>query len=134
MARLILDTGVLVATVRGRLDLAALTEDDDVALPAIALAEYLSGVLADSDPARQAAQRAFLEELLGVLPVEDYTPTVAEHHAALLVDVRRRGAPRGAHDLIIAATARASGRTLLTTDSKAGFDTLPDVAVRVLAP
>ncbi len=35
MARLILDTGVLVAGARGRLDVAGLDEDDDVALPAV---------------------------------------------------------------------------------------------------
>ncbi len=132
MARLILDTGVLVAGLRGRLDVAAVTDEDDVALPAVVLAEYLTGVVLDSDPARQAAQRAFLDELLAAMPVEDYTPTVAEHHAALLAHVQRTGRPRGAHDLIIAATARASGRLLVTTDGQAGFAELPDVQVRVL--
>ncbi|MGH3945280.1 MAG: PIN domain-containing protein [Pseudonocardiaceae bacterium] len=132
MARLILDTGVLVEGVRGRLDVAAVTDEDDVALPAVVLAEYLTGVVLDSNPARQAAQRAFLDELLTVIPVEDYTPAVAEHHAALLAHVRRTGRPRGAHDLIIAATARASGRLLITTDGQAGFAELPDVQVRLL--
>ncbi len=42
MARLILDSGVLVAGARGRLDLGALTDEDDVALPAVVLAEYLT--------------------------------------------------------------------------------------------
>jgi tRNA(fMet)-specific endonuclease VapC len=65
--------------------------------------------------------------------VADYTPQVAIHHAALLAHTRRTGRPRGAHDLIIAATARASSRVLVTTDSKAGFDDLPDVAVRLLS-
>lgn len=132
MARLILDTGVLVAGVRGRLDVTGVTDEDDVALPAVVLAEYLTGVLLDSDPARQAAQRTFLDELLAVMPVEDYTPTVAEHHAELLAHVRRTGRPRGAHDLIVGATARATGRLLVTTDHQAGFAELPDVQVRVL--
>jgi tRNA(fMet)-specific endonuclease VapC len=52
---------------------------------------------------------------------------VARHHAALLAHARRTGRPRGAHDLIIAASARATGRTLLTMDAEAGFDDLPDV-------
>jgi tRNA(fMet)-specific endonuclease VapC len=30
-----------------------------------------------------------------------------------------------AHDLIIAATARATGRTLITTDGRARFEELP---------
>lgn len=131
---MILDTGVLVAAVRGRLDLVAFTQEDDVALPAVALAEYLTGVELDGNPARRAAQRAFLEELLAVTPVADYTPQVAVHHAALLAHVRRAGHPSGAHDLIIAATARATDRVLVSTDARAGFVELPEVQTRLLAP
>jgi tRNA(fMet)-specific endonuclease VapC len=58
MARVILDTGVLVASVRDRLDVAAFAAEDDVALPTVALAEYLTGVELDDNPARQIAQRA----------------------------------------------------------------------------
>ncbi|HEU0088733.1 MAG TPA: hypothetical protein VFQ77_13990 [Pseudonocardiaceae bacterium] len=65
MARVILDTGVLVAGVRGRLDVAAFAAED-VALPAVALAEYLTGVELTNDPARRAAQQAFLDDLLAV--------------------------------------------------------------------
>lgn len=39
MARLILDTCVVIAGARGRLDMTALTDTDDVAIPAIAVAE-----------------------------------------------------------------------------------------------
>lgn len=134
MARVILDTGVLVAAVRGRLDLAEIAEEDDVALPAVALAEYLTGVEFDPDPARRAVQQAFLEELLAVTPVADYTPEVAIQHAALLAHVRRTGRPRGAHDLIIAATAQATDRLLVSTDAQAGFTDLPEVKVRLLTP
>jgi tRNA(fMet)-specific endonuclease VapC len=42
VARLILNSGVLVAGVRGRLDLGATTDEDDVALPAVVVAEYLT--------------------------------------------------------------------------------------------
>lgn len=134
MARVILDTGVLVAAVRGRLDLAAIAEEDDVALPAVALAEYLTGVELDTDPARRAVQQAFLEDLLAVTPVADYTPDVAIQHAALLAHVRRTGRPRGAHDLIIAATARATDRILISTDANAGFTDLPELKVQLLTP
>jgi tRNA(fMet)-specific endonuclease VapC len=75
-------------------------------------------------------QRAFLDEVLAAVPVEDYGQTVAEHHAELLAHTQRHGKPRGAHDLIIAATARATGRTLVTTDKHARFEELPGVAVR----
>jgi len=132
VARLILGTGVLVSAVRGRLHPSAYAAEDDVALPAVAVAEYLTGVELDDDPARRAAQRAFLDELLTVMPVIDYSWDVVLHHAALRAHVRRAGRPRGAHDLIIAATARSTGRLLVSTDDHAGFDELPDVEARVV--
>lgn len=130
MERLILDTGVLVSAVRGR---ATVPDDADVAIPAIVIAEYLAGVHLDQDAGRQAAQRAFLEEVLAVIPVCPYDRSVAEHHAALLAHTARKGQHRGAHDLIVAATGRASGRTVLTTDVQARFHELPDVNARIIS-
>lgn len=132
MARLILDTGVLIAGVRGRLDVAALADNDDVVIPAVAVAEYLAGTLLDADPGRAAAQRAFLEEVLDVAPAHAYDRAVADHHAALLANVKRTGSKRGVHDLIIAATARAADRILVTTDDRAHFGELPRVGARLI--
>ena len=129
MDRLILDTGVLVAAVRGR---ATVPDDADVAIPAIVIAEYLAGVHLDRDAGRQAAQRAFLDEVLAVIPVHAYDRSVAEHHAALLAYTARQGQRRGPHDLIVAATGRATGRTILTTDQHARFSELPDVNARTI--
>lgn len=133
MARLILDTGVLIACVRGQVDVGTLGDTDDIAIPVVAVAEYLAGTLRDADPGRAAAQRAYLDEVLAVVPVHGYDLATAEHHAALLAHVRRTGSRRGAHDLIVAATARSTGRTVLTTDDRARFGELPDVAVRLVA-
>lgn len=132
MARLILDTGVLVAGARGKFDLAGLPDEDDVAVPAVVVAEYLSGTMLDDDPGRRSASRAFLQEVLALTPIEDYDSVVAEHHAVLLAHTRRAGRPRGVHDLIIAATARATGRILVTTDERARFDELPEVQARIV--
>lgn len=129
MDRLILDTGVLVAAVRGR---ATVPDDADVAIPAIVIAEYLAGVHLDRDAGRQVAQRAFLDEVLAVIPVHAYDRSVAEHHAALLAYTARQGQRRGPHDLIVAATGRATGRTILTTDRRARFSELPDVNARTI--
>ena len=100
-------------------------EDADVAIPAIVVAEYLAG--------RRAAQKAFIDDLLTVVPIVNYDRSVAEHHAALLAHSRREGRRRGPHDLILAATARATGRTILTTDARARFDELPKVNARVVS-
>ncbi len=130
MERLILDTGVLVAAVRGQ---ATVPDDADVAIPAIVIAEYLAGVHLDPDAGRQAAQRAFLAEVLAVIPICAYDRVVAEHHAALLAHTARQDRRHGAHDLIVAANARATGRSVLTTDVSARFDGLPAVNARTIA-
>lgn len=133
MARLILDTGILVAGARGR-ELPGMAAADDVCIAAIAVAEYQAGTLLDPDPGRSAAQRAFLDEVLQVVPVLEYDEDVAEHHAALLAHVRQTGEARGAHDLLLAATALSSRRTIVTTDEKARFSDLPGVDARVVRP
>jgi tRNA(fMet)-specific endonuclease VapC len=129
--RLILDTGVLIAAERGGADLRALVGDGDPAIAGVTAMELLVGV------ERAAAEHKDLralhtEALLAVLPVEPYTIAVARTHALLDVYARRTGRPRGAFDLIIAATAVANGRTLVTTDANAAFDDLPGLSVQVV--
>ena len=129
MARLILDTTILVASERRAAVLDHLIADeDDVAVAAITAAELLVGVeLADAR--RRSSRTAFVDELLSVLPIEDYDLATARAHARLLAATRQAGKPRGAHDLIIAATAIRSGRIVVTADAR-GFVGLPDVEVR----
>lgn len=131
MARLILDSQVLTAAVRGRLDLAALSDSDDVALPAVAVADFLAAAIVDHNPGRVAAQRTFLHEVLQVLPIVEYGREVAEQHAELLAHLRYAGRRCDAHDLIIAATARASERIIMTTQEQPDFAGLPKVAFHV---
>ncbi|RKN46958.1 PIN domain-containing protein [Streptomyces hoynatensis] len=130
--RLILDTGILTGADRGHARLAGvLDEHDDVTIAAVSLAELQLGVeLAEGQ--RRVRRQEFVDGVRALIPVEDYTDDVALVHARLLAHVRREGKPRGAHDLIIAATAAATARTLLTTDGKASFDDLPGVRAVVV--
>lgn len=110
-------------------DLDELIDDlDEPAIASITVAELGVGVELATGR-RRANRRAFVDELLNTVPVIDYDVNVAAAHAALLVAVRRAGQPRGAHDLIIAATARSTGRTVVTAD-RGGFHDLPGVLVR----
>ena len=103
-------------------------EDDDVAIAAITAAELLVGVeLADLRRGKRRLRA--VEDILATLPIEDYDLEVARSHAGLLAHTRRSGSPRGAHDLIIAATALARDRVVVTADP-AGFEQLPRVAFR----
>jgi tRNA(fMet)-specific endonuclease VapC len=125
--RLILDTGVLIAAERGRARWeAALAPDDDPAIAAVTVAELRTGVeLADA--AHRLGRAEFLMAVLETVPIEPYDLAVAEAHGRLLAHVHRAGSRRGAHDLLIAATAVATGRIVLTTDQGARFGDLPGV-------
>ena len=126
--RLILDTGVLVAVERqaAAASAALLEGDDDIAIAAVTIAELRTGIeLAGSR--HRAARADFLVRVLETLPVEPYDVDVAEAHGRLLAYVHRSGTTRGAHDLIIAATAVATRRTVVTTDRGARLHELPGV-------
>ena len=105
-------------------------DEDDVAIAAITAAELLVGVEL-AERRQKPRRRRFVDSLLAGIPVEPYDLEIAKVHAGLLAHTRRKGRTRGAHDLLIAATARARSRVVVTADSK-GFDDLPQVAVRVL--
>ena len=129
MTRLVLDTTFLIDAERTSSVLDALIDDDDdAAVAAITIAELRVGVLL-ADDRRRSDREAFVDLVREALPVIDYDLAVAEAHAGLLASVRRSGTPRGAHDLIIAATAVATGRTVVTAD-RAAFDSLPGVELR----
>ena len=128
MRRLLLDTTFLIDAERAGATLDdALADDDDVAIAAITVAKLQMGVEL-SKGRRRLVREQFIADVINTLPVIDYDLNVAQAHAVLLAAVRRKGRPRGAHDLIIAATARASERSVLTADAVA-FANLPGVTV-----
>jgi len=121
---------VIIAAERGKARLDELVGDDaDIAIAAVTVAELFLGVEMATD-AHKRKRRGFVEAVLDLLPVEDYDVDVARSHARLLAQARRAGLPRGAHDLIIAATAHARQRTVITADKAAGFEGLSEVEVR----
>ncbi len=128
MNALLLDTTFLIDAERSQADLDDLIgDDDDIAIAAITVAELLVGVQLAS--ARHRKRRTdYVDAIIGTVTITPYDSTVAAHHAELLVAVRKAGTPRGAHDLIIAATARAYARTVVTADLGA-FTDLPGLTV-----
>lgn len=109
---------------------AVVADEDDVAIAAITAAELLVGVeLASRE--RRLRRQEFVERILRSVPVETYDLGVARAHASLLAHTRRAGVPRGAHDLIIAATAVASDRSVVSADAQA-FEALPGLRSRLV--
>lgn len=127
MARLIVDTNALIQLDRHGECVTGISKADDIAIAAVTLAELRHGVLA-ADPARRPARAQFVRDVEEAIEVLPYTRSTAAEHAALLDHVRRSGKLRGAHDLIIAAHARQTGRQVASLDVKARFSDLPGVA------
>ncbi len=125
--RLILDTNVLIAYERETIDRAAL-EADELAVAAVTIAEYRVGIELADTPARAADRARALVAITSAVDVLDYTEATAACHARLIAHARRTGAPRAAHDLIIAAHALESDRIVLSFDAKARFGDLPGVS------
>ena len=130
--RVILDTGVLISIERGKLDVDALLGADDAAIATITAMELLVGV-ERADAAHREARATHVEVLLSSLPIEPYDLGVARIHARLAVEAMSKGRPRSAYDMMIAATAAATNRVLLTTDASAGFGELSGVRAEVVS-
>jgi tRNA(fMet)-specific endonuclease VapC len=124
--RLILDTNIVIEYERGTINRASL-DDDELSVAAVTIAEYRVGIELADTAARAADRSRALAAITSVIEVLDYTEATAAHHARLIAHARRSGMPRGVHDLIIAAHAAETGRTILSRDAKARFANLPVV-------
>lgn len=131
--KLIVDTGVLIAVDRGEADLDSIKFDDDALIASITLSELMVGAELAEGP-RRAVRLRMVDFVLDNFPVVDFTADTARAHAKLSAHARRTGAPRGAHDLIIAATAVATRSRLITTDKAARFGDLLGVDCIELKP
>lgn len=128
MSGYLLDTAFLVDLERNVPGAVRLLDDDaDVAIAAVTAAELMLGIELATDEHRDS-RRDRVESVFRSVPVIDYDLGVAAVHASLLADVRRTGRPRGAHDLMVAATARRTGRTVVSADRSA-FTALAGVEV-----
>lgn len=133
MARLILDTSVVIEAERTGVDILSFGDpSDSIALAAVTAAELLVGA-ALAAPKQRSRRRQLVEGALEGLDIVAYDLEVARDHAELMEHTHRTGTQRGAHDLIIAATARATSRTVVTMDRRS-FDGLPGVAVLEARP
>ena len=112
MSRALLDTSILIEDETT----ASTGRPSTAAISVVTLGELRAGVLrAHSDQARAARQARLVavRARLVPLPVDE---AVAEHYCDALAHARTVGRTVKATDLLIIATARATGRTLHTLD------------------
>jgi len=102
----------------------------DVCMSVVTKAELLYGVRVSPHPARDAGA---LRGLLTYVEVLDFPEGAAEHYADIRADLKRRGEPIGANDLLIAAHARSLSLTLIT-DNTEEFSRVGGLALENWAP
>jgi tRNA(fMet)-specific endonuclease VapC len=97
----------------------------DVCMSVITKAELLYGV--EVSP-RRAQDSAALTAFLPYVDALDSSDDAALHYADIRADLKRRGAPIGANDLLIAAHARALD-LVLVTNNMAEFQRVADLKI-----
>jgi predicted nucleic acid-binding protein len=131
---LILDTSVLTAAEKQRLDLPRLLAaqgTEPVFLTAITAAELLHGVERAKPPERRQTRARFVESLLAAITVIDFDLSIARRQAALWTALESTGQIISAHDLQIASTAVQLDYALATLN-QAEFRRVP--ALRLIDP
>ena len=104
----ILDTSVLIAAEKQRLDLTALFaahEQETFCIAAITAAELLHGVERAKPAARKQARARFVEWILAQVETIDFDLALARQHAGIWATLEAAGKGIGPYDLLIAATA-----------------------------
>lgn len=114
---LILDTSILIAAERGALRFGPFLEslgDETVGMAAITASELLHGCHRASTAGIRARRTAFVEALLETIPIHPFGLAEARSHASLWAEMMDKGTVIGPHDLLIGATALATGAALAT--------------------
>ncbi|MGC9452549.1 MAG: type II toxin-antitoxin system VapC family toxin [Oceanipulchritudo sp.] len=85
-----------------------------IVVPEIVRAELLYGVAKSRDTERN---RQRVEAFLAPLTLLPFAGAAVEHYADIRADLERRGELIGPNDLIVAATCRAHGATLVSRNT-----------------
>ena len=115
----LIDTSVLIDHERGRVDLEARIrgrEEETFFLSVVTASELLHGVHRAKDPVTRARRTAFVEGVLGSMPLLPVEIATARMHARLWADLVEEGRLIGAHDLWLAAACLTHDLRLATAN------------------
>ena len=119
---LVIDTNVFVDAENNRFDLkklALFADYGDAFIAAVTVSELLTGVHLAKKPDIRVKRSAFVESIIGKIPVLDFNEDDARAYAEIYSHfIRPRSKKEGnVHDLQIAATAIAYGYPVLTSNT-----------------
>jgi tRNA(fMet)-specific endonuclease VapC len=127
---LMVDTNVFIRFEKtdSSIDLSTWDDSEKIYISAVVVSELLMGVLRANSEERRQRRSIFVEAVIAGIGVLDFTVAVARVHAELHADLAQKGQLIGAHDLIIADTARCHDLALLT-DNVREFSRVPGLRV-----
>ena len=132
----ILDTSVLIAAEKRRLNLTALFaahEEETFCIAAITAAELLHGVERAEPPVRKQTRSRFVEWILAQVETIDFDLALARQHAGIWAALEAAGKVIGPYDLLIAATAVHYAHPLATLNISE-FRQVPGLQLMDVAP
>lgn len=132
----VLDSSVLIATERQRLDFRALLAAHPVQeflLAAITASELLHGCARATDIGIRSRRTRFVESLLEDFTMVPFGLAEAREHARVWADLESRGQLIGERDLQIAATALVGSHTVATLN-RGEFERVPGLALIDVQP
>ena len=117
--RFMLDTNIIAYAINGNPEvvISKIVQHDpaDLCISAVTMAELEYGVCNSSKPAQNRLALIMFLSGISVLPFDSLA---AREYGELRADLKRKGTPIGANDLMIAAHARALGLTLVTNNTR----------------
>jgi len=127
---LIVDTNVFIQFERSNtaMDLSSWGPLGPVFISTLTASELLIGVHRADTEVRRERRSAFVEAILSGIGILDFTLGCARIHAEVCSTMAKSGQSIGAHDLIIAATARYHDFPILT-DNVSEFSRVPGLQV-----
>lgn len=127
---LMVDTNVFISFEKSGkpIDLSAWESSDKVYISVVTASELLMGVCRADTDERRRRRSAFVEGVLSGVGLLDVSLAVARTHAKLYSELAKTGQMIGAHDQLIAATARCHDHSLLT-DNVEEFSRVPELRI-----
>jgi tRNA(fMet)-specific endonuclease VapC len=128
---MILDSSILIAAERGRLDLHGLFVMhplEEFYIASITASELLHGVERANTPERRLKRQAYVEGVLQKIPQIEFDLQCARHHAKLWASLESSGQSIGAYDMLIAATALSRSHQMATLNV-AEFNRVPGLVL-----
>jgi predicted nucleic acid-binding protein len=110
------------------IDFSSWDSSQKVYISTVIVSELLMGVHRANTEERRQRRSAFVEAVISGVGVLDFTVPAARVHAEIYAELATKGQMIGAHDLIIAATARCHDLSVLT-DNVQEFSRVPGLRV-----